>query len=187
MAVEQKISKDRQGMELICPQCDARYQIPDGSIGAAGRQVSCMSCGHAWHAYPPLMLDTQAETAELQAPAEPPASGGGGLLSSDWDTEPPAGGPVTPERGAEASDGGGGLLASDYERDPPPYLRQTHGPADEPSGPVMHGGPLGGQTGGQRLKLHDSNDAGGARPAPPPRTETPDQPAATSAAASHQI
>lgn len=43
-------------MELICPSCEARYSIPDGSIGEKGRQVSCMNCHHGWHAYPPLVL-----------------------------------------------------------------------------------------------------------------------------------
>ena len=43
-------------MELICPSCEARYGIPDGSIGEKGRQVSCMNCGHSWHAFPPLVL-----------------------------------------------------------------------------------------------------------------------------------
>ena len=43
-------------MELICPSCEARYGIPDGSIGEKGRQVSCMNCGHGWHAFPPLVL-----------------------------------------------------------------------------------------------------------------------------------
>ena len=49
-------------MELICPSCEARYQVPGGSIGEKGRQVSCMNCGHSWHAYPPLVLGT-TETA----------------------------------------------------------------------------------------------------------------------------
>jgi len=43
-------------MELICPSCEARYQVPPGAIGEKGRQVSCMNCGHSWHAYPPLVL-----------------------------------------------------------------------------------------------------------------------------------
>lgn len=46
-------------MELICPSCEARYAIPDGSIGEKGRQVSCMNCGHGWHAYPPLVLGAE--------------------------------------------------------------------------------------------------------------------------------
>lgn len=47
-------------MELICPSCEARYQVPDSSIGEKGRQVSCMSCGHSWHAFPPLVLGSSA-------------------------------------------------------------------------------------------------------------------------------
>lgn len=45
-------------MELICPSCEARYQLAEGAIGEKGRQVSCMNCGHGWHAYPPLVLET---------------------------------------------------------------------------------------------------------------------------------
>lgn len=48
-------------MELICPSCEARYQVPDGSIGEKGRQVSCMNCGHGWHAFPPLMLSAATQ------------------------------------------------------------------------------------------------------------------------------
>ena len=51
-------------MELICPSCEARYRVPDGAIGAHGRQVSCTNCGHGWHAAPPLVLGPQARTAE---------------------------------------------------------------------------------------------------------------------------
>lgn len=51
-------------MELICPSCEARYQIPEGAIGEKGRQVSCMSCGHVWHAVPPLMLGAPLASAE---------------------------------------------------------------------------------------------------------------------------
>lgn len=40
-------------MELICPSCEARYRVPDGTIGERGRRVSCTNCGHRWHAYPP--------------------------------------------------------------------------------------------------------------------------------------
>ena len=49
-------------MELICPSCEARYQVPDGSIGEKGRQVSCMNCGHGWHAFPPLVLGAPGQT-----------------------------------------------------------------------------------------------------------------------------
>ena len=57
-------------MELICPSCEARYQVPDSSIGEKGRQVSCMSCGHGWHAFTPLVLGSSAA---------PPTTASGGI------------------------------------------------------------------------------------------------------------
>lgn len=50
-------------MELICPSCEARYQLPEGAIGEKGRQVSCMNCGHGWHAFPPLVLGATVSAA----------------------------------------------------------------------------------------------------------------------------
>lgn len=53
-------------MEMICPSCEARYHVPPGAIGEKGRQVSCMNCGHSWHAYPPLVL---GEEDSAQSPS----------------------------------------------------------------------------------------------------------------------
>lgn len=58
-------------MELICPSCEARYQLPAGAITARGRQVSCMNCGHSWHARPPMALADPIPGAAQQAPSEP--------------------------------------------------------------------------------------------------------------------
>ncbi len=38
-------------IEIVCPSCHARYQLPDGSVGADGRKVSCSSCSHKWRAH----------------------------------------------------------------------------------------------------------------------------------------
>jgi predicted Zn finger-like uncharacterized protein len=38
-------------IEIICPSCQARYQLPEGSIGPEGRKVSCSSCSHKWRAH----------------------------------------------------------------------------------------------------------------------------------------
>ncbi|MDR7126211.1 zinc-ribbon domain-containing protein [Pseudotabrizicola sp. 4114] len=35
-------------MRLICPNCDAQYEVDDGAIPDAGRDVQCSNCGHAW-------------------------------------------------------------------------------------------------------------------------------------------
>ncbi len=37
-------------IEIVCPSCQARYQLPEGSIGPEGRKVSCSSCSHKWRA-----------------------------------------------------------------------------------------------------------------------------------------
>lgn len=35
-------------MRLICPNCDAQYEIDEHVIPDAGRDVQCSNCGHAW-------------------------------------------------------------------------------------------------------------------------------------------
>lgn len=45
-------------MRLICPNCDAEYQVDDAAIPDAGRDVQCSNCGHAW-----FQLHADAETA----------------------------------------------------------------------------------------------------------------------------
>ena len=35
-------------MRLICPSCDAQYEVPDDVIPAEGRDVQCSSCSERW-------------------------------------------------------------------------------------------------------------------------------------------
>ncbi len=35
-------------MRLVCPNCDAQYEVDDAAIPDAGRDVQCSNCGHAW-------------------------------------------------------------------------------------------------------------------------------------------
>ena len=35
-------------MRLLCPKCDAEYEVADGVIPNAGRDVQCSSCDTIW-------------------------------------------------------------------------------------------------------------------------------------------
>ncbi|MBY8976263.1 zinc-ribbon domain-containing protein [Rhodobacteraceae bacterium NNCM2] len=39
-------------VQIICPNCDAKYNVPEAALGPKGRKVSCANCGNAWHAMP---------------------------------------------------------------------------------------------------------------------------------------
>ena len=59
-------------MRLICPNCDAQYEVDEGAIPQGGRDVQCSNCGHAWFQTP---ADAMAEAdADLDVPAAPVVS-----------------------------------------------------------------------------------------------------------------
>jgi predicted Zn finger-like uncharacterized protein len=66
-------------IEIVCPSCHARYQLPDGSVGDDGRKVSCSSCSHKWRAYAVGVAPAQsapvagAEPEPAPEPAPAPA------------------------------------------------------------------------------------------------------------------
>ena len=54
-------------MRLICPNCDAQYEVPAEVIPEGGRDVQCSNCGHIWyqnHPDDPVEADAPA-TAEI--------------------------------------------------------------------------------------------------------------------------
>ncbi|MEM8578960.1 MAG: zinc-ribbon domain-containing protein [Pseudomonadota bacterium] len=68
-------------MRLICPNCDAQYEVPAEVIPTEGRDVQCSSCGQTWFQHhpdhPPLPepedeVDPPAE-GETRVPAPEPA------------------------------------------------------------------------------------------------------------------
>lgn len=58
-------------MRLICPNCDAQYEVDDAAIPPTGRDVQCSSCGHAWFQ---IHTDAEPEPAVSPGPAGPDAS-----------------------------------------------------------------------------------------------------------------
>lgn len=66
-------------MRLICPNCDAEYEVDDAAIPDGGRDVQCSNCGHAWFQLPAgAEADLAAEEALFGAdegsPVAPPVA-----------------------------------------------------------------------------------------------------------------
>lgn len=58
-------------MRIICPRCDATYDIPERAVPVSGREVQCSACTHAWYQLPP---NSAIPPGPLALPPE--ASGG---------------------------------------------------------------------------------------------------------------
>lgn len=60
-------------MRLMCPNCDAEYEVDASAIPESGRDVQCSNCGHAWFQHhPELEAEGDAESALYDPP--PPLS-----------------------------------------------------------------------------------------------------------------
>lgn len=59
-------------MIIICPNCDARYQVASASFGNAGRKVKCANCKSDWKAQPEP--DVPAAAPKIRDVAEDVAS-----------------------------------------------------------------------------------------------------------------
>ncbi|MFT3690427.1 zinc-ribbon domain-containing protein [Paenirhodobacter sp.] len=61
-------------MRLICPGCGAQYEVEDGVIPDAGRDVQCSACGHVWfQKSSPILLSEEKAVALPEDDWEPPA------------------------------------------------------------------------------------------------------------------
>jgi len=56
-------------MRLICPNCDAQYEVPDDVLPVVGRDVQCSNCGQTWFQHHP---DHTAEDAAALSVTPPP-------------------------------------------------------------------------------------------------------------------
>ena len=77
-------------MRLVCPNCDAEYEVDAAAIPDGGRDVQCSNCGHAWFQLSPdVEAELAAEEALFDAPppiaavAEVPASVGADPVPHD--------------------------------------------------------------------------------------------------------
>ncbi|MES2434910.1 MAG: zinc-ribbon domain-containing protein [Pseudomonadota bacterium] len=56
-------------MRLVCPNCDAEYEVDAAAIPDGGRDVQCSNCGHAWFQLSPeVEAELAAEEALFDAP-----------------------------------------------------------------------------------------------------------------------
>lgn len=59
-------------VEIECPNCNARYQVPAQALGPRGRDVTCSSCGNVWLAVPvadaPAPIEASALGVQTRAP-----------------------------------------------------------------------------------------------------------------------
>ena len=50
-------------MRLVCPKCDARYEVPEENIPTTGRDVQCSACDTTWFQKHPQMEAEQRSEA----------------------------------------------------------------------------------------------------------------------------
>ena len=104
-------------MRLICPNCDAEYQVDDAAVPASGRDVQCSNCGHAW-----FQIHADAESAQEaedalfgEAPVADAASVAGPTPPEPAQVEPAQ---VEPTQAAPMVDAAGSDTAG-VDADPP--------------------------------------------------------------------
>jgi predicted Zn finger-like uncharacterized protein len=63
-------------MRLVCPNCDAQYELDDTAIPPVGREVQCSACDHIWFQpnpdVPPLPRVVEVEAWPRPLPAQEP-------------------------------------------------------------------------------------------------------------------
>jgi resuscitation-promoting factor RpfA len=60
-------------MRLVCPNCEAKYEVPEDAIPDIGRDVQCANCGHSWFQMRPRPASVVAEPAPVAEVAPAPA------------------------------------------------------------------------------------------------------------------
>lgn len=103
-------------MRIVCPSCQARYEVPE-SLLAAGRPVRCARCGQEWMPAPEDTAPDHAPSAAPPARLPPPSLPGpppgrsaprlNPAAREAWPPKPsPADWPVPPPRERRSGRGG---------------------------------------------------------------------------------
>jgi predicted Zn finger-like uncharacterized protein len=67
-------------MRIVCPSCQAAYDVPERLISQAPRRLCCARCGHEWQPAELVRAETPAAAAlppqppPVPPPMEPPAA-----------------------------------------------------------------------------------------------------------------
>ena len=56
-------------MRLVCPNCEAKYEVPEDAIPETGRDVQCANCGHAWYQMRPRAGGAEPAVPPVVPPA----------------------------------------------------------------------------------------------------------------------
>lgn len=59
-------------MIVTCSSCSTRFTVDPAVLGAHGRRVRCVRCGHVWHQMPQAAAPTAAAEPEPQPATTPP-------------------------------------------------------------------------------------------------------------------
>lgn len=62
-------------MRLVCPNCDAQYEVDDSVIPVSGRDVQCSNCDHTWFQRPQPVLAPTPMPASSEPEPLPQVSG----------------------------------------------------------------------------------------------------------------
>jgi len=164
-------------IEIVCPSCEAHYQLPDGSIGPQGRKVSCSNCSHKWRAYPfgqePAMEDdpdplggasfAESTTEERPAPEYHRSAGYTPAPEPDYGDEPDAEDEDREAARASIAESMAAISSASTETTGATEPAPAPGGRDEQMAAI-------------RKMLADLKDSADAAPAPPPEPEAKPEP-----------
>jgi len=73
-------------MRLVCPNCDAQYEVDDRVMPESGREVQCSHCGRAWfQAHPDTPMAESSSPPLVETAHQPMASQPAEAISNDVD------------------------------------------------------------------------------------------------------